>query len=316
MDKMESVGTPLKEWDLSIFRGVTTGYNAAFVIDTATKEALIAVDPKSEEIIKPVLRGEDITRYRAKWAGYWLVTTFPALALDIEDYPGVIGHLRSFGQDRLEQSGKTLPGGGKSRKKTSHSWFEIQDATTYHPEFLKEKLLWMDMAGSGRFSYSDTEMYCNNKGYVITGASLKYLSAVLNSVLVTWFMKHTAPTTGMGLTEWTKVSVERVPIPKIIAAEQDLFIKLVDEILAAKDADSEADTEPLEWEIDRLVYDLYGLTEEEDTAIERSLGLIHQTDEEEDAAIGQAIDEALSEDPDGVVSEKTIMATPRSLNGG
>ena len=65
MDKMEAVGTPLKEWDLSIFRGVTTGYNAAFVIDNATKDALIAADPKSAEIIKPVLRGRDVQRYRA-----------------------------------------------------------------------------------------------------------------------------------------------------------------------------------------------------------------------------------------------------------
>ena len=73
----------------------------------------------------------------------------------------------------------------------------------------------------------------------------------------------------------------------------------------------DADTSYLEWEIDRLVYDLYGLTEEEDTAIERSLGLIHATDEEEDAAIGRAIDEALAEDPDGFVSEEVVMATLR-----
>ena len=75
MDKMEAIGTPLKEWDISIYRGILTGYNDAFIIDNETKEALIREDPKSAEIIKPVLRGRDIKRYQAQWAGFWMITT-------------------------------------------------------------------------------------------------------------------------------------------------------------------------------------------------------------------------------------------------
>ena len=67
----------------------------------------------------------------------------------------------------------------------------------------------------------------------------------------------------------------------------------MDEILEAKDASPAADTSELEVEIDRLVYDLYGLTDEEITAVERSLGLIHASDEEEDAALSRAIAEGL-----------------------
>ena len=305
----------MRDWNLSIFRGVTTGYNKAFVIDNATKEAVVAKDAKSAEILKPALRGEDITRYQATWAGYWLVTTFPSVGVDIDIYPGAKNHLLSFSQDRLEQSGKTLPSGGKSRKKTPHSWFEIQDATTYHQEFGKEKLFWMDMAGSSRFAYSDVEMYCNNKGYIITGESLKYLCAVLNSALVTWFMKHTAPTTGMGLTEWIKAAVERIPIPKISAARQRPFLRLVDEILAAKAANPNADTAGQEREIDRLVYDLYGLTGEEDTAIERALGLIHQTDEEEDAALAMMMENQGPYGPEDLVSEAEVRRTLRGVGG-
>ncbi len=73
MDKMESIGTPLKEWDVSIYYGIKTGYNPAFIIDTATRDRLIATDPSSSEILKPILRGRDIARYRAKWAGLWLI---------------------------------------------------------------------------------------------------------------------------------------------------------------------------------------------------------------------------------------------------
>ena len=106
-----------------------------------------------------------------------------------------------------------------------------------------------------------------------------------------------------------------MPIPKVSSEEQRPFVQLVDSILEAKTSSPDADMSHLEWEIDRLVYDLYGLTEEEDTAIERSLGLIHQTDEEEDAALARAMDEALAEDPGGFVSREVVMAPLRGLNG-
>ena len=284
MDKMIARGIPLRDWDVSIYRGVTTGFNDAFIIDDATKMVLVAKDPNSADIIKPILRGRDIQRYQANWAGKWLITTFPSVGVSIDDYPAVRKHLLSFGKDRLEQVGARLPNGGRSRKKTRHSWFELQDATAYHQEFSKEKLFWIDLTDQGRFSYHENEIFCGDTAFMMNGDSLKYLCAVLNSSVVTWFMKSASLTSGMGTTRWKRFAVERLPIPKISAAEQRPFIRLVDEILEAKSADPDADTSYLDWDIDRLVYDLYGLTEDEDTAIGRSLGLIHQTDEEEDAA--------------------------------
>ena len=269
MDKMEAAGTPLKEWDVKINRGVTTGLNDAFIIDDSTKQALIAADPKSANIIKPVLRGRDIQRYQAQWMKLWLITTFPSLQLNIDKYPSVKKHLLSFGKDRLEQSGTALAGGGQSRKKTGNKWFESQDQIAYYEEFAKEKLFWMDMSNRGKFIYSEKEMYCNNKGFMMTGKSLKYLCAVLNSALITWLMKNTARTTGMGLMQWEKFAVERLPIPKISTTEQRQFINLVDSILKAKAANPKADTTEQEAEIDRLAYGLYGLTEEEIAAVGR-----------------------------------------------
>ena len=301
LGKMREKGTPVKDWDVVINRGVTTGYNKAFVINDVTKRELVAKDPKSVEIIKPVLRGRDIQRFRSNWPGLWLVNVpwhFPlhldssikgasekAEELFKEQYAGVYEHL-------LAHKGG-LSGRNKSETGIRYEWYALQRwAATYYGEFSKEKLFWMDMSPTGRFSYFDSEIYCNDKAFMMTGSSLKYLCAVLNSTLVTWFMQSSALTTGLGLTQWKKFAVERIPIPKISAEEQEPFIGLVDEILAAKAADATANTEPLEWQLDRLVYDLYGLTEEEDTAIERSLGLIHQTDEEEDAALFRAMEEA------------------------
>ncbi|MCY3627068.1 MAG: hypothetical protein OXG88_05455, partial [Gammaproteobacteria bacterium] len=96
---------------------------------------MIAEDPKSEEIIKPILRGRDIKRYHTNWAELWLIATFPSLHLDIENYPAIKRHLLTYGIEKLEQAGKTLPDGNKSRKRTPHAWFELQDTCAYHAEF-------------------------------------------------------------------------------------------------------------------------------------------------------------------------------------
>ena len=267
MDKMEDIGTPLKEWDISIYRGILTGYNKAFIIDKETKEALVEKDPMSAEIIKPVLRGKDIKRYQAEWAGLWLIMALPSLKVDIDSYPAIKEHLLSFGKDRLEQSGKSLQGGGKSRKKTPHKWFELQDTCAYHELFEHNKILWMHMSPRGRFAYSDSEIYCNQKAFIMTGTSLKYLCAVLNSRPVTWIMKNTAVTTGMGLLQWDKFTVDAIPVPKIANNQQRPFIDLVNKILAVKADDVSANTTAPEEEIDRLVYQLYDLTDTEIEAI-------------------------------------------------
>ena len=100
---------------------------------------------------------------------------------------------------------------------------------------------------------------------------------------------------GSSLARWLSLQGEAIPVPALTAEEEQEFALLVAELRAVKAADPDADTLYLEIAIDERVYDLFGLTEEEDTLIERSLGLIFQTDEEEDAALGQMMDEALAE---------------------
>ncbi|MDQ1085573.1 hypothetical protein [Siphonobacter sp. SORGH_AS_1065] len=101
------MGIPLKDWNVQINYGVKTGYNEAFIIDTKKKEEIISIDPKSVEIIRPILRGRDIKRYNYEFADKWLISTFPSLKLDIDDYPAVKQHLKTFGIERLNQTGQT-----------------------------------------------------------------------------------------------------------------------------------------------------------------------------------------------------------------
>ena len=264
LDKMRVAGKPLKEWDISINYGIKTGYNDAFIINNATRNRLIAEHPRSEEIIKPILRGRDIKRYRAEWAEKWLIATLPSLELDIDDYQAVKRHLLSFGKHRLEQTG--APG---SRKATGHKWYETQDSIAYHAEFMRDKLIWMDMSPEGRFAYSNEEMYCNDKGFMMTGTSLKYLCAVLNSRLITFLVRNLAATTGAGLAQWKKFTVEAIPVPAIPVTKQAPFIQWTDVICGTRDAEPTADTHHQESEVNRLVYRLYGLTESEIQVVEK-----------------------------------------------
>ena len=114
----------------------------------------------------------------------------------------------------------------------------------------------------------------------LSGESAKYRRAVLGSSLAAWFSGR-----GGG-------GRAPMPVPEISAAARAPFVRLMDEILAARAADPGADTERMEWDIDKMVYDLYGLTEDEAAAVERRLGLIHASDEDEDAALVRAMDGA------------------------
>ena len=252
MDKMLAVGTPLKEWDIEIYRGITTGLNKAFIIDNQTKEALISHDPRSAVIIKPVLRGRDIQRYQAKWAGMWLIDTHNGYdgvpPIEIDAYPAVKAYL----DDHYEQLEKRYDKG-----KTPYNLRNC----AYHEEFVKEKLFWIDLTEEGRFAYDDGEMFCVNSAYMLTGNSLMYLCAVLNSALVTWFMQNSALNSGMGTTRWVRFTVDRIPVPIIDSAGQRPFIQAVNDVQHA--SRTGADTSLLESQIDSLVCELYGLTEDE-----------------------------------------------------
>ena len=193
----------------------------------------------------------------ADWAGYWLIDTHNGYegvpAIDVDEYPAVKEHLAGF-YARLER-----------RYDKGRTPYNLRNCA-YHANFEQPKLFWADMAKVGRFAFSQRETYCNNKGYILTGESLKYLCAVLNSSLITWWVANMAATTGMGLTEWTIVTVERLPIPKVSVEKQAPLVRIVDRILDGGNSDT--DTRDLEGQIDRMVYSLYGLTPAEVSSIE------------------------------------------------
>jgi type I restriction-modification system DNA methylase subunit len=278
--KLEAVGKPLKEWDVKIYRGVLTGYNDAFIIDTQTRNRILAnckdeeERKRTEEIIKPVLRGRDIERYRYKWAGLWIICTFPSKKIDIEQYPALKEYLASFGE-RLLQDGK--PG---HRKKTPHKWYETQDNIAYYPEFEKEKIVFNKTTkGDYAFAYDFQKCFVNQSTYIMVSEryNQKLLLGILNSRLFRFAYREFYA--GGGIEgEITIFTLENFPLPPITPQTQplaDQIVQKVDHILSlTQSTDYEINKEKqekvkeLEREIDQLVYRLYGLTEEEIKIIE------------------------------------------------
>ena len=298
LDKMRAEGTPLKDWDVKINYGIKTGYNKAFIINQEVRDSLLVKYPESSEIIKPVLRGRDIHRFQAEWAGYWLVVTkFGSYQTLPEKYPAIFEHLlqheeklRDRGQCRYSRSSNS---NNNKEYLGQHHWLELDNnpKDTYLDQFSKEKLIWMDLTQQGRFALDDGSMFCMDTTFFMTGKSVKYLCAILNSTLATWFMQSTALTSGMGVARWKRFTVERIPVPKLSKAKQHPFVRLVDRILEAKTADPDADTSELEEQIDWLVYELYGLSDEETAAVADYFWDGSLTEEEEDQALLQAMQE-------------------------
>src|SRR5574344_531577 len=105
--KIEAVGTPLKDWDIQINYGIKTGYNDAFIISTDKRNEILSKcsndeeRKRSEELIRPILRGRDIKRYGYEWANLWLINTHNGIKgriprIKIEDYPAVKAHLDQY----------------------------------------------------------------------------------------------------------------------------------------------------------------------------------------------------------------------------
>jgi len=268
--KIEQIGTPLKEWNINIYRGILTGLNEAFIIDLVTRDALISADPKSAEIIRPILRGRDIKRYQFSYANLYIIATFPSKKYDIDNYPAVKDYLLSIGIERLEQTGKEHLVNGlfvKARKKTSNKWFETQDSINYWDDFSKQKIIWGEISDTPKFTFDRDGIYSlSNKAFLMTGDSLPFLLGFLNSKLCGYYFSTIATTTGVGTVQWLKYKVETLPVPQISKAEQIPYINLVNSILEYTSISGYNDY--LEQQLDNAIYSLYGFTSNEIAVIE------------------------------------------------
>ncbi|UOR76346.1 class I SAM-dependent DNA methyltransferase [Helicobacter pylori] len=279
-DKMESVGTPLKDWDIQINYGIKTGANEAFIIPTEKREEILNACKTQEErkrietLIKPILRGKDIKRYSYEWAGEWVINThngytsnlkFKIPPIDIEKYPALKSHLDSH-WDTIA-----------TRSDQGDTPYHLRNCA-YLEDFEKEKIVYGEIVQEPRFYLDNGErelgyFYAEATSFILTGEHLRYLLGMLHSKLITFTFKTFYAGGGLGESgyRYKKAFIERLPIPKITPQNQKLAHKITDgakAILEAKEKDPKANTQELEKEIDALVYQLYNLTDEEIKIIE------------------------------------------------
>lgn len=179
--------------------GIKTGLNEAFVIDGAIRDRLVRTDPKSEELLKPFLRGEDVKRWRVEPEGLFLINT-PRGKVDIDAYPAIRDWLLPF-KPQLE---------GRA---TKQEWFELQQAQlAYQPKFSTPKISYGHFAQDRIFSFEEASYFSNDKSYFIPNASYELLS-LLNSKVAWFFITGVSPAVRGGFHEMRVQYVQRVPIP-------------------------------------------------------------------------------------------------------
>jgi type I restriction-modification system DNA methylase subunit len=190
MEKIRQRGIALAEFTgVKPYRGVTTGLNEAFLIDTPTKERLVCEDPRSAEIIKPYLRGQDIKRWSPEWNGLWMI--FARRSISVDAYPAIKQHLSRF-RERLEPRPRHWSGGGwPGRKPGPYKWYEIQDTTEYWPLFERPKIIHTDITWRPQFAFADRPTYLVNSAYMWPTADM-WVLAVVNSPLLWSYMWRNA----------------------------------------------------------------------------------------------------------------------------
>ena len=258
--KINKIAVPLKESDVEINFGIKTGYNAAFIIDSKTRETIIekCLDDeerkKTKSLIVPVLRGRDIKRYFYNWEDLWLINVHNGLRdglapVDVSLLPSLKEYLDIFWNHLSTRSDKGV------------TPYNLRNCA-YLREFSKPKIIWGEISDRSKFCYDEKgEFFCEATTFFMTGEISTFLLCYLNSKMSEYLFSKIATRTGMGTTRWKKYKIEKLPVPhvsKMIEDKVDEFYRLYKQTL------------DVEWlnKIDTILYELYGLTEEEIKIVE------------------------------------------------
>ena len=251
--KIESAGVPLKDWDISINYGIKTGFNDAFIISGEKREEILnncktkEERKKTDDLIRPILRGRDIKRYEYNFADLYLINTHNGVKdkniprIDIKDYPAIKNHLDEY-WDKIS-----------TRADKGDTPYNLRNCA-YMDEFNKPKIVWGNLNLSATYTLAPAGMMINAPATMIVPAS-ESLLCILNSKIADYYIRNLGVTRNGGYFEYKPMFIEQLPVPQNI--DEKLF-----EEFSNKELNNEE-------EIDRKVYELYGLTDEEIQFLEK-----------------------------------------------
>ena len=235
------------------------------------KDVLMAADIKNTDLMKPFLKGRDIQKYKAEFADRWLLNThngvknkdkkskkkwiIPPIDV-INDYPTVYEYLLKYKNE------------AEKRQDKGNHWTNLRNCA-YLQEFEKEKIVYSDISQELTFTLCKAGTYIDNTAYFIANNPFnKYFLAILNGKIIDWYYRKISAQLGKKAVRLFSIYVKQIPIPKISTAAQQPYVEKVEKIIAQKAAGK--DTSQLESDLDEMIYELYGLNEEEIQLVENS----------------------------------------------
>ena len=265
--KIEAIGKPLKDWDVQINYGIKTGFNEAFIISRAKRDEIIAADPKSAEIIRPILRGRDIKRYGYTFADLWVILAkFGSQKYLENEYPAIFRHLEQY-ENKLKQRGqcrytsnrkintdKPYPG--------QHHWLELDNnpSDKYLDDFSKQKIIWGNLCLNAQYAFAEEQYFISAPATMIVPGD-KYLLAVLNSKLADFYIHTQGVTRSGGYFEYKPMFIERIPLPILSEEAKIPFTTLVEKI--CNNMHEPTSFTLVEQEIDMMICELFKLNDVE-----------------------------------------------------
>ena len=252
--KIEAVGTPLKDWDIQINYGIKTGFNDAFIISTEKRNEILAnckdanERQRTDELIRPILRGRDIKRYGYVDNGLYLINTHNGVRgriprIKIEDYPAVKAHLDQY-WDRIA-----------TRADKGDTPYNLRNCA-YLEDFLKPKIIYPNMTKYMPFVFDNKMYLTNQKCFIITGKYVAYLTAFFNSSLFKYCFRDSFPELQGGTRELSKIFFDKIPVYEVSDTQNLQFQDAVEDI------QKEYNKQKAQ-RIDSMLFDLYALTAEE-----------------------------------------------------
>ena len=268
--KIELLGTPLKDWDIQINYGIKTGLNEAFIINGEKRQELINSDPKSDEIIRPILRGRDIKRYRYEFADLWLL--FIPWHFPLHNDPKIVGASEeaeiAFKYEfpaiykHLLQHKKKLENRNKAETGIHYEWYALQRwGANYWEDFNRPKIIYPNMTKFLPFIYDENKFLTNQKCFIITGMHVEFLTAFFNSSLFKYCFRDNFPELQGGTRELSKIFFDKIPVIRISNEINLEFKKLIDEL--QQNVKRNLPSLTIEIEIDKKIFELYSLSEYE-----------------------------------------------------
>jgi hypothetical protein len=276
LEKLRKAGTPLGEYVKGeIYRGVLTGLDEAFIIDRRTKDEIISKHSESKLLIKPYLAGKDVGRYKVLNSDRYLIfmpkgwtdknrKNQNAWEFLNDKYPVIANHLSLYEEK------------AKIRCDKGDYWWELR-ACDYYNEFEKPKMVYLKFQVKPAFTFDEANFYSNSATFIIPGND-KYLLGILNSKLG-WFLVSKLCTQIQNGYQLIFKYFGNIPIPPapspdsltpLVSKMLELHKKLSDAKIPEAQTMLQRQIEATDKEIDRLVYELYGLTEEEIKIVEGS----------------------------------------------